>query len=137
MTIVLVRHANRDAAGADALSPAGKARAAVLKGMFADAGVTAIFTSQFARTRQTAAPLAAVTGVPAREISPDLGIARDQMLSGGGLVVVIGHSDSVPELIGALGGPTDITIGEVEFDRIFMVTPRDEVSTLAFRYPGG
>jgi broad specificity phosphatase PhoE len=134
MTVVLVRHAERDASGADAISPAGKVRARVLADMFRDAGVSSIFTSEFTRTKQTAAPLAAALGLSPTEIAADPSAARTQLLSSGGaLAIVVGHSDSVPELIAELGGPT-LEIKDDEFDRIFIVTMQESVATVAYRY---
>ena len=63
MVVILVRHAERQASGADpSLTAAGKRRASLLATMFAGSGVTAIFTSDAARTKETAAPLAAKLG---------------------------------------------------------------------------
>ena len=135
MTVVLVRHTERDPSGSDALSAKGKKRAALLVQMFRESGVTAIFTSQFNRTKLTAAPLAQVLGITAKEIASDLIAARAQILAAGALPIVVGHSDTVPELIRALGGPADIEIEETEFDHMFVVTiVSGTASTLAFRY---
>ena len=135
MTIILVRHAEKQAPTADALSTAGKNRAKLLARMFRKTAVTAIYTSQFTRTKQTAAPLATATGLTPRVIAPALATARTEVLAAGACPFVIGHSDTVPDLIGALGGPTDIEIGEQEFDRMFVVTILNgKVATVEFRY---
>jgi phosphohistidine phosphatase SixA len=135
MIVALIRHAERDPTGSDALSTPGKKRAAMLVQMFREAGVTAIFTSEFNRTKQTAEPLAQALGITPKQIASDLSAARAQVLAAGALPIVVGHSDSVPELIGALGGPTDVEINDTEFDRMFIVTiSAGSVSTLAFRY---
>jgi hypothetical protein len=51
-------------------------------------------------------------------------------------VVVVGHSDTVPEFIEALGGPADVVIDDHEFDRMFVLTlkPPAAASLLQFRY---
>ena len=51
-------------------------------------------------------------------------------------MVVVGHSNTVPEFIEALGGPADVVIDEHEFDRMFVltVTPPASASLLQFRY---
>ena len=103
MIVVLIRHAERDPSGSDALSTKGKKRAAMLVEMFRNAGVRAIFTSEFNRTKQTAAPLATALGIAPKEIALDPDTARAQILAAGGLAIVVGHSDTVPEFIGALG----------------------------------
>jgi broad specificity phosphatase PhoE len=135
MTIVLIRHGERHPSGSDALSPAGKKRATLLAQMFKGSGVTAIFTSEFTRTKETAKPLAQAVGITSRIIAADATAARTQVLAAGACPIVVGHSDTVPALIAALGGPDDIEINELEFDRMFVVTVGSgAVSTLDFRY---
>jgi phosphohistidine phosphatase SixA len=137
MTVILVRHAERQPSGADpSLTAAGKRRASLLAAMFAGSGVTAIFTSAAGRTKQTAAPLAAKVGVAPRQIDDSTALAKGQILAGGACVVVVGHSNTVPEFIEALGGPSDVVIGEHEFDHLFVLTvkPPAAASLLRFRY---
>ena len=137
MIVILVRHAERQSSGNDpSLTAAGKRRAALLATMFAGAGVTAIFTSGAGRTKQTAAPLAAKVGVAPRQVDDSIAAARVQILAGGACVVVVGHSDTVPEFIEALGGPADVVIDDHEFDRMCVLTlePPAAASLLQFRY---
>lgn len=135
MTVVLIRHAERDASGGDSLSSAGQLRATLLVRMFKDAGISAIFTSEFSRTKQTAAPLAQAVGVTPRALASSLDAALQQLRAAGPLPFVVGHSDTVPQLIAALGGSDAVAIGEHEFDRIFVTSSSaDGQTTLAFRY---
>jgi probable phosphoglycerate mutase len=137
MMVVFIRHAERQSTGTDpGLTPAGKRRAQLLVTMLADAAVSAIFTSSFRRTKETAAPLATKLGIAARPIDEDTTRARAQILAAGACVLVVGHSDTVPELIGALGGPPDLEIGDDEFDRMFVLSaaPTGPPSVLAMRY---
>jgi broad specificity phosphatase PhoE len=136
VTVVLVRHGERATGGADGFSAAGKRRANLLSTMLAGAGVSAIFTSEFNRTKQMAAPLAAKLGLTAKAIASDAAAAKAQMLSAP-CVVVVGHSDTVPAFIRLLGGPSGIVIKENEFDRMFVVTiapPATQPSVLQMRY---
>ena len=137
MIAILVRHAERLSSGDDpALSAAGKRRAAMLAKMFGGTGVSAIFTSRFRRTKDTAAPLAQKTGLTPKVIADDTAQACIEILGGGPCVVVVGHSDTVPELVRALGGPSGITIQDDEFDRMFVVSTSDSgaASVLQMRY---
>src|SRR5207344_606932 len=119
--VVLIRHAERQPAGSDPrLSPAGKRRAQLLVTMLDGAGVTAIFTSGFKRTKETAAPLAAKLAITAHPIDEDTAKAKAQILGAGACVLVVGHSDTVPAFIAALGGPA-VTIEDDEFDRMFVL----------------
>jgi phosphohistidine phosphatase SixA len=129
--VFLVRHAERADAGGAApgmmkddpdLSPAGRARAASLARLLQDARITAIFTTQYRRTRQTAAPLAKALGIqptviPADDAAGLLGKLR--ALSGNALVV--GHSNTVPGTIRSLGVAEAVEIGESDFDNLFVV----------------
>lgn len=132
--IFLVRHAERADAGGPhqddpKLSETGRARAAALAEELRDAGVKTIYTSEMKRTQQTAASLAQLLGitpsiVPARDVSGLAAKLKEN--SGNGLV--IGHSNTLPEIIKALGVATPVTIGENDYDDLFLVvlapTPR-------------
>jgi broad specificity phosphatase PhoE len=96
------------------LTPEGEARADALAERFADAGLTGIVTSQFTRTRATARPLAKTTGLTPVVIRYRPGdfeahgrLVAEKILAGfrGGVVLVVGHSDTVPWIVRALGGP--------------------------------
>ena len=53
----------------------------------------------------------------------------------GGVLVVAGHSNTVPAVIQALGGPAGIMIGNAEFDRLFTVTGApSKAVVVAMRY---
>ena len=104
------------------LSPAGEQRAARLAAMLAHSGITQIFTTEFKRTRQTAAPLAA-----ALSIAPVMAATRDssplvaQLLKARAPVLVVGHSNTLPELIKRLGVAEPVTIGDDDYDNLFVV----------------
>jgi broad specificity phosphatase PhoE len=142
--IILVRHAERADGGATAatgmtgspdpsLSEAGRARAARLATMLADAGVTAIYTTEYQRTRQTAAPLAAALGiearmVPAREQASLLETLKAHRQ---GAVLVVGHSNTVPAIIAALGGPA-VQVADDEYDNLFILAPGGLLTRVRF-----
>ena len=112
----------RSAADDPPLSDAGHMRAARLEAMLRSADIVQVFTSEFQRTRQTAAPTAAarsleVVVVPAKDA--DALVAQIRQAKGN--VLVVGHSDTVPDLLKRLGVKDDISIGESEFDNLFVV----------------
>lgn len=124
-TVFLVRHAEKTSAAGDApLSPEGEKRADCLAGMLKDAGIKQIYVTDVLRTQQTAAPLAKAlkikpTILPAKDSN---GLIKNLAYSGGGNVLVVGHSDTVPFVIARLQGGTVAPIGENEFDRMFVMT---------------
>jgi len=129
--VFLVRHAERaDAgmasatvAGADPeLSDAGKARASALATLLKDAKITAIFTTKYQRTRDTAQPLAKAAGVAAVAIDPkDEAGLIDKVKAAAGNVLIVGHSNTVPEAIKALGVTEPVAIADDQFDNLFVV----------------
>jgi broad specificity phosphatase PhoE len=142
-TVIFVRHAERADGGAGTgtmtgapadplLSPAGEARAAKLAGMLADAGVTAIFATEFKRTQDTGKPLAAKLGIqvqvmPAKDTAAL--VARLKTDHARGVVLLIGHSNTVPDLIKALGGRA-VTMRDDEYDAMYILTPATGTLTL-------
>ena len=121
MFVMLTRHAEREAAGTDpSLSTAGRRRAKLLADMLGDAGIAAIFTSEFKRSKETAAPIAQRVSVAPVQIDDDITKAAQQVRAAGQRVLVVGHSDTVPALIAELGGP-QVTIPDTAFDRFFVL----------------
>ncbi|HSJ23289.1 MAG TPA: phosphoglycerate mutase family protein [Longimicrobiales bacterium] len=140
LTVVLVRHAEKvDDSRDPALSEAGHRRAEALADILADAGVSAIYTTQFQRTVQTAAPLAQRLGVAAQVVPASGGthaadVAARVREHREGTVVVVGHSNTVPDIIATLGGPV-LTIGDDEYDHLFILRlTADGVRIIRARY---
>jgi len=131
--VVLVRHAEKaDEPRSDPpLTKTGKKRARALAFALKDAGVTAIITSDRLRTRATAEPLAEARGLTPKVV--DLGdggvaahvaaVAAEVRRRAGGVVVVVGHSDTIPAIIAALGGPRLPDIHGTEFGHLFLLVP--------------
>ena len=129
--VFLVRHAEKAAVGGNNpdLSNAGRARAKRLRDMLKDAGIKAIFVTELKRTQQTAAPLAQMlqlvpTIVPANDSAALLAKVR----AATGPVLVVGHSNTVPELLTGLGVTPALQIADNDYGNLFVVvgepTPR-------------
>lgn len=132
-TVVLVtRHAERAGQGGEdpGLSEAGAERARQLATAAGGSGVSVILTTQYLRTRETAAPLAAATGAPivgrpvtaanARAYAADL--AREiRTAHAGRTVAVVGHSNTVPAIVAALTGGPAPALGEGDYGDLFVV----------------
>ena len=123
-TLLIVRHADRPE-NQDVLSPDGLARARALVHVGEKAGIVAIYHSDTNRARDTAAPLATALG-----ITPEVYDAKDSAslindifaAHRGERVLVVGHSNTVPQIIAAAGGPTLPDIDANEFDNLFVLT---------------
>jgi broad specificity phosphatase PhoE len=130
-TVFVVRHAERADAGASAspmmatdpdLSDIGKARADALAAALKDSGITAIFTTEYKRTQQTAAPLAKALGLDAATVSArDMPGLIDKVKAAGGNVLVVGHSNTVGDVIARLGVTEPVKVGDNDYDNLFVV----------------
>ena len=142
--VFLVRHAERaDAgmaaakvAGADPdLSDAGIARANSLAAMLKDARIRTVITTEYKRTRQTGGPVATAAGVPLTVTdSKDVAGLLKKVKSSTGNVLVVGHTNTLPEILKGLGVTEPITIAEDEFDSFFVVTLAAPSSFVRLRY---
>ena len=143
-TVFLIRHAERAdtspgtsptmAADPD-LSEAGRARAESLAKALKDAHITAIYATEFKRTQQTAAPLAKALGLTVKIVgSNNVADLIKQLKAGKTNVLVVGHSNTVPDVIKGLGVTTPVTIGDDEFDNMFLVTSGPHASMLRLHY---
>jgi phosphohistidine phosphatase SixA len=132
-TIIVVRHAEKstDDPRDPSLSAIGADRARALSSVLKDASVTAIYVTQYKRTRQTAEPLAQQAGVTiverpvnaANSATYAQDLAREIFAnSAGKSVLVVGHSNTVPDIVKALSGSAVPSISDPEYDHIFVVT---------------
>jgi broad specificity phosphatase PhoE len=122
-TTVLIRHADVPAgAGIDpALSAEGLARARELRHVLRDTGIGAIFVTQFRRTKETAKPLAEDLGITPTVIDDvEPLVTAIRALPPGSRALVVGHTNTVPDVISGLGGPAIPAIGATEFDNLFV-----------------
>lgn len=127
-TVILVRHAEKNIEPNNPdpdLSPAGQARAQELVRVLSAAGVNAIYATNYKRTQQTVKPLADSLGLPVGILdakkTPDL-VKEILTAHRGQTVFVAGHNNTVPEIVGALGGGNFPVIPENEFDNMFIVS---------------
>jgi broad specificity phosphatase PhoE len=139
--LILVRHAERVDESRDAdLNDAGRARARALAAMLKDAGIQAIYSTDYRRTLETVKPTAESTsklievydGDNLEDFAKDLR-ARDRR------ALVVGHSDTTPELVKHLGGEPGSPIAPDEYDRMYILTlsADGKASTTLLRFPSG
>ena len=135
--IYVVRHAERADQTADSgLSTKGVGRAYRLRDMLHDAGITQIFTSEFKRTIETAAPIASerhLTSQPIAANDADALLSRIMRAGARDRVLVVGHSNTVPALLNALHVDPPVSIAEDAYDDLFIVVPQKESRPVLIR----
>jgi phosphohistidine phosphatase SixA len=121
--VFVVRHAEKLDSSADPpLSKAGETRAQTLATQLADAGITAIFVTQYRRAAKTAEPLAKKLGLKPEVVpSGDVSTLVNKLKAQKGRALVVGHVDTLPKILAALGGPT-MTLAEADYDNLFIWT---------------
>lgn len=133
-TVIFVRHAEKAAVPADdpGLSDAGQRRAAELARQLVDAdvvpgvGVDAVYSTSYRRTVETAKPVAdaldlQVLTYDATDTEEFLErVVREYK---GKIILVVGHSNTVPAMIGNMGASKNVPeIAEDEYDNIYLVS---------------
>ena len=148
-TIVLVRHAEKQLDTDDddpSLTKAGRARAEALATTLRSMKLTAIYTTRYARTKETAAPTAKASGVRAKVLargdfvdvlrrgeSGESGKEQKDHEQGERKqreqpakpkprrILVVGHSNTVPRILRGLGVRERVRIADKDYDNLFVV----------------
>lgn len=125
-TIYLVRHAERDDEGArvrdPGLSEAGIRRSQNLATIFKETDINRIYSTNYRRTRLTAAPVA-----ESKMIEPEVYDAGELnkfcalLLSRKEDALVVGHSNTTSVLAGLLAGKDIPPMSESVYDRLYVV----------------
>jgi len=131
-TIIFVRHAEKELNSGDdpGLSDAGRRRVTELTRQLVDAdvvqGIDAIYTTPFRRARETARPLAEALNLQMNTYdAADRETVLETILKNhkGKIILVVGHSDTLPVLIANLGASKNVpAIDELEYDNIYIIS---------------
>jgi phosphohistidine phosphatase SixA len=124
-TVFIVRHAEKGGGSNPVLNSAGHARANLLAHMLQHENISGVFVTDTNRSRQTGQPAATQAGVALTQYNA---IDGDEVANGirqnhaGRSVLVVGHSNTVDDIAGALGVPGLGELAEDQFDRMFIIT---------------
>jgi len=130
--VLVVRHAEKISDEDERLTEAGRTRAGRLAEMLKKSGIAAIYSTDTERTIGTAQPLADGLGLKIRiyEVKPVEGrfdftpfVERLRAEVPDGVALVVGHSNSVPPILRALGCAEEVSIASDEYDNLFIVVP--------------
>lgn len=142
-TVILIRHADKDIPQVEndpPLNERGLTRSRLLVHILSTAGIRAIYTSEAQRSKMTANPFSQAHFFPPLPIVRLLAATdlKDHILTHheGRTVLVVGHADTVPDLIRELGGPSLPVINDCVFDNFFVLVRRSatEASLTKLKY---
>jgi broad specificity phosphatase PhoE len=141
-TVILVRHAEKATTDRDTvLSGPGRDRAKELARVLTGVKIDAIFTTEFKRTQETAAPVAQALGLTPVIRGTGATYAADlakeiRMQHAGQTVLVVGHSDTTINVMSELGATGLPKIDEPHFDNLFVLTDVEGAApkVIALRY---
>jgi Tol biopolymer transport system component/phosphohistidine phosphatase SixA len=122
-TVVIVRHAER---ANGTLTAEGEQRAQTLACLLSNTGVSAVFSTNYTRTIETANNTAKQLGIPIQFYNSVQGIANlIKSEYAGKVVLVVGHSNTVAQTAEALGVSSAPPISG-QYDNLFIVTIRPD-----------
>ena len=122
----VMRHLQKAPGPDPALSEEGARNAARLADLLAGDPPAAIYVSTTRRARETAAPLAARLGLAPKSYDPSKTpelIAS--VLAETGTVLIVGHSNTVPDIVERLGGARPADLSEEDFGQIWHIQGPD------------
>ena len=127
----VMRHLDTPTGATDPdLTPEGQSKAEALANWFTGEPPAVIFVSDTKRARQTAAPLAAKLGLIPVVYDPRStpGLIAE-ILKSPNPALIIGHSNTVPDIVAALGGARPEPIAHDQFGDIWHISgPRRTVT---------
>lgn len=123
----VMRHLQKGEGEDPPLSEAGQAGARKLIGLFAADPPRVIYVSTTRRAYETAAPVARKLRVKVRRYDPaNTGALIGRVLRERGPVLIVGHSNTVPEVVERLGGERPAPLAETDYGDVWHLwgTPR-------------
>jgi len=136
--IFVVRHGEKASTGGNDpdLSLQGQKRAEALARILKDSEITSVFVTEFKRTHETAAPTAKAAHASPIEISAkDAGALVEKLRALKGNALVVGHGNTIPDLLKALWIATPVNIPDDDYAEIFVVLVGDPPQLLRLHYP--
>ena len=123
-SIFLIRHAEKQLDGIrdPSLTKKGVLRAENISKQLKNRNIKTIYSTNYKRTRQTAIPLSKLLEIGLALYDPSqLEAFAKQVLSGEGNVLIVGHSNTTPQLVELLGGNSQGPMAETVYNRIYQL----------------
>jgi len=137
-SIYVIRHLQKAAGDDPPLTPEGAAGASALANILADRGIGAVFATPTRRAIQTATPLAVRLGLPVTRYDPaDSAALLEATRAIPGNILIVGHSNTVPDLVVQFGGERPAPMTEEDYGTIYAVyLGTKEVREIVLPAPG-
>lgn len=132
-SLYLIRHAEKQADGSKDpdLTAAGEQRAQQLANWFKDKNIADVWSSDYHRTRNTATPSLTQGGLELRLYDPrDLPAIASELRQNHHNAIIVGHSNTTPQLAGLLCDCDVDEMDETEYDLLFVVSVNGDEATL-------
>ena len=136
--VFIVRHTEKASTGGKDpdLSLQGQKRADALAQILKDSQITSVFVTEFKRTQRTAAPTATAAHVtPTVLPANDIGALVEKLHALKGNALVVGHGNTIPDLLKTLGVATAASIPDDDYTEIFVVLVGDTPQLFRLHYP--
>ncbi|HYJ53551.1 MAG TPA: phosphoglycerate mutase family protein [Allosphingosinicella sp.] len=135
-TAYVMRHLEKAEGNDPALSTLGTRNAARLPALLGTALPSVIYVSTTRRARETAAPLAIALGLTPKTYDPrDTPALVARVRAETGTILIVGHSNTVPQIVEALGGTRPADIPETRFGDIWRVDPDGKTTQIRIDAP--
>lgn len=133
-SVFVVRHLQKGEGADPSLTAEGVANARHLAAMLKDKGIVAIFATPTRRAMETGEPLAKVLGIGVTAYDPSNAAAlAAKVAAAGGPVLVVGHSNTVPELVQLFGGTRPPPLSDRDYGTVYDVEPDGKVVAVQLR----
>ena len=122
--VYIVRHAEKQTGDDPALTADGTARAALLADYLSGEPVTEVWSTDYARTRETAAPVAESHGLEVQLYEPEHAYRMaDRMREKDGVILIVGHSNTIGDVASAFSGEeAGSDLDESDYETLYWVT---------------
>lgn len=120
--VYVIRHLERAPGDDPSLTVRGAERARQLADILATANIKVVFATATKRAQETGAPLAKRLGLTVTTYNPrDVDRLAAAVKAADGPVLIVGHSNTVADLVARFGGDKPAPLGEQDYGTLFVV----------------
>jgi phosphohistidine phosphatase SixA len=130
-TWYFVRHFEKQLGDNPSLTETGKFRAQALAAFFSDKSLNHVYSTDYHRTLETATPVVELKNVDIQSYDPRNLVEFATKLKTLDHVLVVGHSNTTPELLDLMGGEK-INIEENDYGVVYMLQKNGRELTTQF-----